>query len=84
MRNSQIAVGMTNESKQQNGLIPATERLRHCCCFSLQVNDASSEMLEDAWICEIHYIKTFYWHLNLESQYIWKELCFDYLTENVQ
>lgn len=54
MRNSQIAVGMTNESKQQNGLIPATERLQHCCCgnFSLQVNDASSEMLEDAIIAQ--------------------------------
>lgn len=54
MRNSQIAVGMTNESKQQNGLIPATERLRYCCCgnFSLQVNDASSEMLEDAIIAQ--------------------------------
>lgn len=54
MRNSQIAVGMTNESKQQNGLIPAAERLWHCCCgnFSLQVNDASREKLEDAIIAQ--------------------------------
>lgn len=54
MRNSQIAVGMTNESKQQSGLVPATERLHQCCCgnFSLQVNDASSEKLEDAIIAQ--------------------------------